>query len=286
MTEVERTGSVTKAAANLFMGQPNLSKAIKEVENEIGITVFRRSAKGVYPTPEGAKFLARAKAVLDEMGKLEALYKQDDPPELFTVCVPQAEYVPELLAELARVLPDAERVNIECMTAPFYLAAENVSEGICKIAAVRCPDDCKDFFAALINEKNLRSELLISGQNKLIFSAKSPLSEMKTVTPEDLSELIRISVGEKLKNSGLQGKKIVLRNGSDPCELLSLLPDAYMLSAPVPESKLRKYGLVQSDMRGGGGFTDHLIYPSGYKPDEYTSAFTLCLKKVINKRYL
>ena len=67
MTEVERTGSVTKAAANLFMGQPNLSKAIKEVETEIGITVFRRSAKGVYPTPEGAEFLVRAAAVLAEM---------------------------------------------------------------------------------------------------------------------------------------------------------------------------------------------------------------------------
>ncbi|MGN1101060.1 MAG: LysR family transcriptional regulator, partial [Huintestinicola sp.] len=87
MTEVERTGSVTKAAANLFMGQPNLSKAIKEVENEIGITVFRRSAKGVYPTPEGERFLARAKAVLEEMGKLEALYKQDNAPGLFTFCV-------------------------------------------------------------------------------------------------------------------------------------------------------------------------------------------------------
>ena len=76
ITEVERAGSVTKAAANLFMGQPNLSKSIKEVENEIGITVFRRSAKGVYPTPEGARFLTRARAVLEEMDKLEALYKQ------------------------------------------------------------------------------------------------------------------------------------------------------------------------------------------------------------------
>ena len=38
--EIEKTGSITKAANNLFMGQPNLSKAIKELENEIGITIF------------------------------------------------------------------------------------------------------------------------------------------------------------------------------------------------------------------------------------------------------
>ena len=67
MVEVERVGSITKAAANLFMGQPNLSKAIKEVENEIGITVFKRSAKGVFPTEKGAEFLEYAKTILVQM---------------------------------------------------------------------------------------------------------------------------------------------------------------------------------------------------------------------------
>lgn len=280
MTEVERTGSVTKAAVNLFMGQPNLSKAIKEVENEIGITVFRRSAKGVYPTPEGAKFLARARAVLEEMGKLEAIYKRDNAPELLTLCVPEAEYVPELLRELAR----STAVNIECITAPFYLAAENVSEGICKAAAVRCPDDCRDFFAALINEKNLRSEQLFSGKYRLTFSEKSPLAELEKPYTEAFSDLIRITSGDDFKSGSPTEKRIVLRNGSDPFELLSLIPEAYMLAPPVAESRLKKYGLVQRDIQGGGGFTDCLITPSGYKPDEYTAAFARCLKNVINNR--
>ena len=61
--EIEKTGSITKAANNLFMGQPNLSKAIKELENEIGITIFRRTTKGVAPTEKGGEFLGYAKAV-------------------------------------------------------------------------------------------------------------------------------------------------------------------------------------------------------------------------------
>lgn len=279
MTEVERTGSVTKAAANLFMGQPNLSKAIKEVENEIGITVFRRSAKGVYPTPEGERFLERAKAVLEEMGKLEAIYKQDNAPGLFTVCLPEAGYVPRLIAELSRVLP---RVNMECITAPFFIAAENVSDGVCKAAAVRCPDECRDFFAALKAEKNLRSELLFSGKYSLTFSEKSPLSKTENVTLEALSDYIRITCGDG-SQGGKGEKRIALRNGSDPFELLSLIPEAYMLAEPLPESRLKKYGLVQRDIQGGG-FSDFLITPSGYKPDEYTSAFVMCLKNVINKQ--
>ena len=280
MTEVERTGSVTKAAANLFMGQPNLSKAIKEVENEIGITVFRRSAKGVYPTPDGERFLARAKAVLEEMGKLEALYKQDNAPGLFTFCVPTAGYVPELLAQLARTLP----VNTECITAPFYLAAENVSEGICKIAAVRCPDECRDFFTALINEKNLRSEQLFSGSYRLTASLQSPIRKIKAPTPEALSGYICITSGEDNKNNEVTDKRIVLRNGADPFELLSQLPEAYMLAPAVSESRLKKYGLFQQETKWGGGFADHLVTPSGYKPDECTAAFADCLKKVINEQ--
>ena len=63
MVEVERLGSITKAAAALYMGQPNLSKAIKEMEREVGIPIFKRSAKGVVATEKGKEFLQYAKAI-------------------------------------------------------------------------------------------------------------------------------------------------------------------------------------------------------------------------------
>ena len=42
--EVEKTGSITKAAENLFMGQPNLSRVIKDLEDETGIRIFSRTS--------------------------------------------------------------------------------------------------------------------------------------------------------------------------------------------------------------------------------------------------
>ena len=71
VVEVEKTGSITKAAHNLYMGQPNLSKAIKELENELGIAIFRRTAKGVEPTRKGAEFLTYAKTILAQIDELE-----------------------------------------------------------------------------------------------------------------------------------------------------------------------------------------------------------------------
>lgn len=277
MTEVERTGSVTKAAANLFMGQPNLSKAIKEVETEIGITVFRRSAKGVYPTPEGAEFLARAAAVLAEMDKLEAVYKSESPTQRFSFCVPKAGYVPKFAAELAKKLPEAD---IECITADFPAAAEKLSEGLCSIAAVRCPDSSRDFFAALANEKNLRAEPLYSSEYVIVTSEKSPLVGLSDISPSDLSRLVRISCDDDSFADIPAARKMTLSSVSDCLELLKYLPLSYMLSAPLPKEKSELYGLV-SQKYPASGYTDLILYPHGYKPDEYTSEFVTALKRII-----
>lgn len=56
--EVEKTASITKAAENLFMGQPNLSRGIKELEETLGVKIFKRTSKGIVPTPQERSFSA------------------------------------------------------------------------------------------------------------------------------------------------------------------------------------------------------------------------------------
>ena len=50
--EVAKTKSISKAAENLYMGQPNLSRAIKELEESLGIVIFERNTKGITVTPD------------------------------------------------------------------------------------------------------------------------------------------------------------------------------------------------------------------------------------------
>ena len=69
--EVAATASITKAAENLYMGQPNLSRAIRELEEELGVDLFRRTSRGIVPTAQGEAFLERARAVLRQMEALE-----------------------------------------------------------------------------------------------------------------------------------------------------------------------------------------------------------------------
>lgn len=60
--EVNRTRSITRAAQNLYMGQPNLSRAIRDLEKDLGIVIFERTTKGVTPTEKGRIFLERPPA--------------------------------------------------------------------------------------------------------------------------------------------------------------------------------------------------------------------------------
>ena len=54
---IEECGSMSKASEKLYIVQPTLTSAIQELENEMGITIFLRTHKGVIPTPEGTEFL-------------------------------------------------------------------------------------------------------------------------------------------------------------------------------------------------------------------------------------
>ena len=59
--EVEKNRSITGAAKQLFISQPNLSRDIRELEDEIGFSIFTRSSRGVVPTDKGREFLQLAK---------------------------------------------------------------------------------------------------------------------------------------------------------------------------------------------------------------------------------
>ena len=71
--EVDRTRSITQAAENLFMAQPNLSKAIKETEEMLGYEIFARTSKGVAPTEKGAEFLKYARNIMKQLDLIESI---------------------------------------------------------------------------------------------------------------------------------------------------------------------------------------------------------------------
>ena len=73
--EVANTGSISQAATNLYISQPNVSLSIKRVEDEIGAKLFHRTSSGMIPTITGLEFVERAKEILAGIESGERAYK-------------------------------------------------------------------------------------------------------------------------------------------------------------------------------------------------------------------
>ena len=71
VTTIANIGSISEAAKRLFVSQPSLTKAIKELEKEMGITIFDRTNKGITVSKEGERFLGYARQVLEQAALLE-----------------------------------------------------------------------------------------------------------------------------------------------------------------------------------------------------------------------
>ena len=74
LIEVANSGSMNEAAKKLYVSQPSLSSAIKELEQEFGITLFNRTNKGISLSSEGQEFLGYAKQIIEQTHLLEERY--------------------------------------------------------------------------------------------------------------------------------------------------------------------------------------------------------------------
>ena len=77
--KIVECGSITEAARQLYITQPSLSTAIKELEEELGIEIFYRTNKGVSLTTDGSEFLSYARQIIEQTELLEQRYMGKKP---------------------------------------------------------------------------------------------------------------------------------------------------------------------------------------------------------------
>ena len=159
--EIEKTRSITQAAENLYMAQPNLSKAIKELENSLGITIFRRTSKGVIPTDQGMKFLACAKQILIQIDNMEAISSPNKPRDRkMRISVPRAGYISKALSEFIAASDTSDDMEVYFCETNSLRTIENVRENGYNFGIIRFNAAHEKYFMDFLAEKNLESQLL------------------------------------------------------------------------------------------------------------------------------
>lgn len=297
--EVARVGSLSKAAENLILAQPNLSRAIKSLEAETGIKIFERTTKGMTLTPDGEEFIGYAEEILNHINQVDMIYKTGGAKrQKFSISVPRACYISEAFAEFSKSIPD-RAVDIFYKETNSQRTISNILNSDYKLGIIRYAENHDKQFKAMLEEKELQYEMIAEFSYCLIMSRESPLAEKEHITFDDLADYIRIAHADPYVPS-LSMAKVVreeLPDNVKRCiyiferasqfELLSKNNQTFMWVSPAPKDILDKYGLVQRKCESNTKiYKDILIYKKGYKFTELDKKFVteLCLSRRRNIR--
>ena len=276
--EVARAGSLNKAAERLYVALPNVSRSIKELEADLGITNFDRSARGMTLTPEGEEFIGYAKGILRQIEQVERLYKDGAPgKQRFSISVPRACYISDAFAQFSKSLTDAP-TEIVYKETNSKRTIENILEHDYKLGIIRYAENYDKYFKAMLEEKGLTCELVTEFSYVLIMSRDCPLAQKENITFDDLSGYMEIAHADPYVPSLPMAKvlkeehpdnierRIFIFERASQFELLCENPQTFMWVSPVPSDMLERFGLVERRCEENKRvYKDMLVYRKGYK---------------------
>lgn len=273
LTEIERTRSISQAAENLYMSQPNLSRLLRETEESIGFAIFQRTRRGVQPTEKGQQFLRHAKNVLREMEFMERLGPNHNLASRFRVYLPRSQYYLNLTWQYLHDISPAEPLDAVIREGHPRQGLELLSNCDVDIAVIRYATEYQAYFEEQTQSRDLRLTPLKQVEFQILLSENDPLSQKAFVTRQDLenhTELLHRDIfcpGQKGKRS------IYLVDRLAQLQMLQAMPGCYTWSEPLPEDFLRRYGLVQRPCSDGYCYQDALVYKPQCAMSELEAGF-------------
>ena len=197
VVEIDKSGSISKAAKELYVAQPNLSKAIKHLEREFGISIFERSSKGVKATREGQKFLEYAKRIIYEIEEMKRDCSDLGKENLsFKITVPRASYISSAFAEFIGMQSKETAIKAEFQESSSMHAIENVLQNGYSMGIIRYLCENEPYFQSLLDLKGLDAELLAELPYVILTSADGDLAKRELKTREELEDGVEILHGD------------------------------------------------------------------------------------------
>ncbi|KAB8127486.1 LysR family transcriptional regulator [Gracilibacillus oryzae] len=267
--EVARSRSISKAAQNLFISQPSLSNSIKELEKEMGITIFSRTNKGIIITPEGSEFLGYARQVLEQAELLENRYAQNSSQQQFAV---SSQHYAFAVSAFVRLLQDYNREEYEftLRETKTYEIIDDVTNLRSEIGILYLNGFNEKVISKFLREGNLVFQQLFEAKPHVFISSNNPLAQQDYVTLADLEPYPYLSYEQGEYNSFYFSEEILstltrLKNirVTDRATLFNLLIglNGYTISTGVISKELNGENIIsvplQVDERITVGYITH-----------------------------
>lgn len=198
---VAETGSFSSAANSLFLSQPSLTKSIKELEKEMGITIFNRTNKGISVSKEGEIFLGYARQVLEQAALLEEKYKgQTGGKQEFRISTQHYSFAVNAFVDLIKKY-GGDEYDFSLRETQTFDIIEDVSRMKSEIGILYYNDFNRMVIEKLLKVNDLKFTELFTAKPHIFISSKNPLAKMKAVTMEDLAPYPYLSFEQGEHNS-------------------------------------------------------------------------------------
>ena len=183
--EIAEAKSINRASETLFVGQPTLSRAIKELEQNLGIKIFDRSAKGMFLTPDGEVFIRYAKAILKQVDEVEAAFRRSGTRrQRFSLSCPRASYISDAFTAFSLLFKPSDAIDAFYYETNSANTVKNVLQEDYRLGIVRYAAEYDKYYKDMLEEKNLAYELVAEFRETAALHTPAVLSSicLKTIS--------------------------------------------------------------------------------------------------------
>ena len=183
---ISETGSINKAAERLYVSQPSLTSAIKELERELGIVVFNRTGKGVTLTAEGLDFLPYARQVYGQyLGLMEKYGKGGSRRQKFGVSCQHYSFAVKAFVEMAKGY-DMAKYEFAIRETRTLDVINDVARLQSEIGILYLSDFNRKAILKLLSSSGLSFHHLINCNAYVYLWKGHPLADRKSIGLQDL----------------------------------------------------------------------------------------------------
>lgn len=184
---IAESPSFNKAAEKLYISQPSLTAAIHDLEDELGITIFNRTNRGVSLTREGEEFIAYARDLYRHYESLLGLYgKNGKRRQKFSVSTQHYSFAVKSFVEMAKKI-HAEEYDLEISETRTREVVYDVSNFKSEIGILYLSDFNRNVIGDLLEAKDCVFHKLIDCKAYVYLWKNHPLSKKKSITFKELA---------------------------------------------------------------------------------------------------
>ena len=201
--EIYKQGSINKAAQALFVTQPTLSIAIKELEKEIGFVIFERNNKGISPTPAGMAFINTIHYVLFKLEEIKAFYINNLKDNVNIIRISSSRYsfvTKSILQYYNNTLSKMEKYTVTIEEHDCQQVINDILSKKSDIGIIHTNAHTNAFQLNYFRKKDIEFINLFESVPYLIFRKDHPLSQQKRIKREDLIKYPQIRISSSNVN--------------------------------------------------------------------------------------